>query len=286
MSAENQLILVTGMSGAGKSVALKTLEDIGFEAVDNIPLSILPLLINGSSDASRFLAVGVDIRNRDFFSKKLSTQLKSLQKRPGWNTRLLFLDCDDEILQRRFTETRRKHPVSIDRPITDGISHEREMLAELREQADIVVDSSSFTVIDLKQWIRSNFSTGNDIALSIIVTSFSFRQGLPREADLVFDVRFLQNPHYVDHLRELDGRDAPIADYIARDESYPQFFANLTGMLLPLLPRYQQEGKSYLTIAIGCTGGKHRSVFVTEQLGAVLTAQGYRVVVKHRELEK
>jgi UPF0042 nucleotide-binding protein len=284
-SPKNQLILVTGMSGAGKSVALKTLEDIGFEAVDNIPLSILPLLINSTSEP-RFLAVGVDIRNRDFFSEKVITRINSLRSRKDWDIKLVFLDCDDEILQRRFTETRRKHPISSDRLVTDGIKHERRMLAELREHADLMVDSSSFTLADLRNWIKGHFSTGKNVSFSIIVTSFSFRNGLPREADLVVDVRFLKNPHYVDSLRPLNGKDQAVADHILTDEIYPQFFDNLTNMLLPLLPRYQQEGKSYLTIAIGCTGGQHRSVFVARQLGALLAEKAYNVDVQHRELEK
>lgn len=284
--AKNQLILVTGMSGAGKSVTLKTLEDIGFEAVDNIPLSILPLLINAKDSEQRSLAVGVDIRNRDFFTDKIIEQLQRLRKHSEWDITVIFLDCDDEILQRRFTETRRKHPVSVDRLVTDGIKHERRMLVELREYADQVLDSSLFTMADLKHWVKKRFSTGRDLSFSIIVTSFSFRNGLPREADLVFDVRFLKNPHYIDALRDLNGRDKPIADYIMTDDMYPEFFAHLSGLLLPLIPRYQLEGKSYLTIAVGCTGGKHRSVFVAQQLGALLQAKGYRIDVQHRELNK
>ena len=283
---ENHLILVTGMSGAGKSVALKTLEDIGFEAMDNIPLSILPHLITAKNDEPRYLAVGVDIRNRDFFQEDIIKRIHKLKQYPDWKVTLLFLDCDDEILQRRFTETRRKHPVSADRLVTDGIAHERTMLSDLQGHADLVVDSSSFTLADMRQWIKGHFSTGNNLTFSIIVTSFSFRNGLPREADLVFDVRFLKNPHYDPQLQELTGKDSKVADYIMSDEHYPTFFSNLTNLLLPLLPRYQQEGKSYLTIAIGCTGGKHRSVFIARELGELLERKGFSIDVRHRELDK
>jgi UPF0042 nucleotide-binding protein len=196
------------------------------------------------------------------------------------------MDADDEILQRRFTETRRRHPMAVDRPIADGIHRERELLAPLRNCIDVMIDTSALTNPELRRILSGHFRLDAAPGLSTFVTSFSFRRGVPREADLIFDVRFLTNPHYDPALRPLTGRDRPVADKVASDPDFAQFFERLTALLDPLLPRYRQEGKSYLTIGIGCTGGRHRSVYVAEKLAAWLQSKGVSVGLAHRDLER
>jgi RNase adaptor protein for sRNA GlmZ degradation len=275
------VVVVTGLSGAGRTTALKVLEDIGYEAIDNLPLKLLgPAVLAGHLD--RPVALGADIRNRDFAAQPFLEQLDLLMAEPALDVKLLFMDCADEVLQRRFTETRRRHPLAQERPLADGIAAERTMTQPLKARADLVVDTSQLAVPDFRRIMTGQFGLGSG-GLGVFVTSFSFRQGLPREADLVLDVRFLRNPHYVPELQPLTGRDRRVADYVANDPDFAGFFADLTRMLAPLLPRFEAEGKSYLTIAIGCTGGKHRSVAVAEKLGAWLAGQGRSVTVGHRD---
>ncbi len=277
-----KLILITGLSGAGKSTALNALEDLGYEAVDNLPVSLLPALVSSAHGNKHDIVVaGVDIRTRNFSIDHLVRALEVI-KNLGYSVETLFVTADDEILHRRYTETRRKHPLADDRPISDGITHERALIGGIQHWADWVLDTSQMKGTELRAAIQNRYAKkeGN---LSIFLQSFSYRLGVPRDADLVFDVRFLRNPHYDEALRPKTGQDVAVGEYIKQDEAFTAFFANLTQLLLPLLPRYQQEGKSYLTIAIGCTGGKHRSVFVTEQLSAFLTAQGFHPQHRHRD---
>lgn len=278
-----KLVLVTGMSGAGKSIALKTLEDSGFEAIDNLPLSFFPYVINSSAN-TRNLAIGNDIRSRDFSTQHFLSAINELRQNPDIEFKLLFLDCDDETLRRRFTETRRRHPLALDRPVLDGIHHERALISKLREVADLVVDTSETEPATLRKIIISNFAQ-EERNLSVVLTSFSFKHGVPREADIVFDVRFLKNPHYDENLRQFSGLDADVGRYIESDSGFSDFFNNLTGLIAPLLPRYLEEGKNYLTIAIGCTGGKHRSVYTAHKLGKFLEQEGYNITTRHRDLE-
>jgi UPF0042 nucleotide-binding protein len=284
-----RVVLITGMSGAGHSSALKAFEDLGYEAVDNLPLGLLRgLVVADAADGKsleRPVAIGVDIRTRGFGVDSLLREVDRLRAQPDLEMILLYLDCDDEVLRLRYTETRRRHPLVPDRPVPDGIRHEREMLAPLRQRADIVIDTSGHTVGHLKRRIAAQFGVDRPPAMAIFVTSFAYRRGLPREADLVFDVRFLDNPHYHPALRPLSGRDELVGNFIATDRDFAAFFKALTDLLGPLLPRYQAEGKSYFTIAVGCTGGRHRSVFVAERLAAWLTDQGRRVSLNHRDLE-
>lgn len=280
-----RVVVVTGMSGAGKTTALKALEDLGYEAVDNLPLSLLPSIVQPPAATARPLAIGVDIRTRDFGVDPFVHEIDRLMADPRLDVMLLFLDCDDEVLQRRYTETRRRHPLAVDRPLRDGIEHERRLVSALRDRADTVVDTSLLQLHDLKRRLREQYGLDQAPELAVFVTSFAYRRGLPREADLVFDVRFLDNPHYQPTLRPLTGLDAPVAAFVSRDPGYPAFFASLTALLAPLLPRFAHEGKSYLTLAIGCTGGRHRSVFVAEEIGAWLRARGRRVTVSHRDLQ-
>ncbi|MFQ5785695.1 MAG: RNase adapter RapZ [Alphaproteobacteria bacterium] len=281
-----RLVLLTGMSGAGKTTVLKALEDIGYEAVDNLPLSLFANLVHPAGRQSEALAIDIDVRSRDFSVDALEAALEPLLDRDDLDLRFVFVDCDDEVLRRRFTETRRRHPLAGDRPLTDGIQHERALISRLRKRADTVIDTSDLVVGELKRLVSANFAIDDRPALRIFVTSFSYRFGLPREADLVFDVRFLANPHYDAALRPLTGRDRAVGDYVERDPGFGPFFAGLEAMLVPLLPRFESEGKSYLTIAIGCTGGRHRSVYVAERLAALLGEQGQRVGLRHRDLDR
>ena len=280
------VILVTGLSGAGRSSSLKALEDIGYEAVDNLPIALLPALLAPSAAHRRPLAVGIDVRGRDFAAEPLIAEVDRLKRRNDLAVRLLFLDCDADVLVRRFTETRRRHPIAVDRPLADGIQKERALMLPVRERADEVLDTSALVGADLRRVLWSRFQLGADRGVAVTVTSFSFRHGLPREADLVFDVRFLENPHYDPVLKPLDGRDERIADFVGADPDLAPFFASITGMLERLIPRFYREGKSYLTIAFGCTGGRHRSVFLAEHLGAWLGGRGQRVEIIHRDVDR
>jgi UPF0042 nucleotide-binding protein len=281
--SEPRVLLVTGLAGAGRSTCLKVLEDNGFEAVDNLPLDLAARLLGADEPVDGDLAIGVDSRTRAFSPDGLLELRRRVRDRGG-DIALLYLDCDDDVLQRRFTETRRRHPLAADRAVSDGIARERTLLAPVRAAADIVLDTTLLSVVDLRRMLTARFARGEAERLSVSVVSFAYRNGLPREADLVIDVRFLDNPHYVDALRPLTGRDPPVQAHIRADPGYAGFVASLENLLLPLLPRYNAEGKSYLTIGFGCTGGKHRSVFVAEEIARRLRDQGWRVGVVHREL--
>ena len=281
MSA-GRVVLVTGLSGAGKTTALKTLEDLGYEVVDNLPLGMVANLL----PATTALAVGIDVRTHDFRIDSLFAELDSLAAHPELDTRLLFLDCDDDVLRRRFTETRRPHPLADDRPVSDGIRHERSLMYPVRARADLALDTSRLSQPELRRLLVGHFALDEAAGLRVFVTSFAFRHGLPREADLVFDVRFLRNPHYVPDLKPLRGRDAGVADYVAADDAFAPFFESLVAWLLPLLPRYAAEGKSYLTLAVGCTGGRHRSVAVAERLAARLSEAAIAVQIAHRDVDR
>ncbi|HVI51190.1 MAG TPA: RNase adapter RapZ [Candidatus Sulfotelmatobacter sp.] len=280
-----KLVVVTGMSGAGKTLALKALEDLGYEAVDNLPLSMLSALMRAGG-VSRPLAVGIDIRTRDFGVASMLAGMDEMRRDGTVDMHLVFMDCDDETLSRRFTETRRRHPLAVDRPLADGIRHERELVSPLQSRSDTTIDTSALPPAELKRVLAGHFALDHKPGLVVFVTSFSYRRGLPREADLVFDARFLSNPHYDPALRPLTGRDEPVVRHIERDPGYDAFFAALTGLIGPLLPRFAAEGKSYLTIAIGCTGGRHRSVALAERLTLWLRKNGQSVDLRHRELEE
>jgi UPF0042 nucleotide-binding protein len=278
--------IVTGMSGAGKSTALKALEDSGYEAVDNLPLSLLVSLVRPEDGVGRPIAVGVDTRTRDFSVAAFDAAIDRLRAEPSFETRLVFLDSEDEVLRRRFTETRRRHPLAADRPVTDGIRAERDLIVPLRGRADLVIDTSTLSGGDLKRMMQEHFGLGARAGMAVSIISFAYRHGLPREADLVFDIRFLANPHYRPELQALSGRDGAVAAFISRDAAFQPFFEGLTTMLRALLPRFESEGKSYLTIAVGCSGGRHRSVFIAERLAEWLGGLGRRVNIIHRDIER
>jgi UPF0042 nucleotide-binding protein len=281
----DRVILVTGMSGAGRTAALKVLEDLGSEAVDNLPLRLMATLVGQGPAAGRGLAVGIDIRTRDFDADVFADTVAQLRQRTSIPIDILFLDCDANVLQRRYTESRRIHPMASDRPLADGIIAERLLLAPLREAADIVIDTSHTNIHEFADILRSQLANAVGAAPHLQVISFAYRNGVPRDADLVFDARFLRNPHYDPDLQPLTGRDPAVGAYIEGDTDFAAFFERLTDLLALLLPRFQEEGKSYLTIAVGCTGGRHRSVFIAEKLGDWLGGQALRVDVRHRELQ-
>ena len=281
--APASVLLVTGMSGAGRSTALKTLEDMGYEAFDNLPLTLVPALIESVAADARAIAVGADLRTRGFAIESMLEPLDLAAGRTGRELKVLFIDCDDERLQRRYTETRRPHPLAGDRPVTDGIRLERRVVSALRDRANLVIDTSNLSAAELKRLLTGHFALAAS-GLRLFVISFAYRNGIPRDADLIFDVRFLDNPHYVPELEQLTGRDRPVAAHIERDPHLSSFLARVWRLLEPLLPRYEQEGKTYLTIAIGCTGGRHRSVYVAERLAAQLGAAGLSVGLRHRDL--
>lgn len=279
---ERQIVLVTGLSGAGKTTALKAFEDIGYDVVDNIPFSLLDALL-ADREVSR-LAVGLDVRTRGFSVDALIQAKQRLKASDGNSVVLVYLDCDDDAALRRFTETRRRHPLTDAGRPREGLAIERTMLMPLKLEADHLLDTSLMTPRELKRWVAASFEVSGPNGMAVQVISFSFRQGLPREADLVFDVRFLSNPHYVPELRELTGMDAAVGAHICNDPGAQTLMAILENFLEFSLPRYEQEGKSYLTVAIGCTGGRHRSVFVAEKLTELLSRKGWSVTTVHREL--
>lgn len=289
MRDPKDILLVTGMSGAGKSTVLRTLEDLGWEVVDNFPLLLLDRLLGaplpeGADQSTQPLALGIGARTRDFDPERIVQRIKQLQDVYGHDIGTLFLDCAGSELERRYSETRRRHPLALDRPAADGIARERELLAPLRKWANRLIDTTTLTANELAQQVRTTFSGEGLGEPTLSVTSFGFARGLPRNADLVFDMRFLRNPHWVPQLRPGTGLDADVAAYVAADPAYESAVGQIESLLL-LLPRYRAEGKSYVTVAFGCTGGRHRSVHVTERVGARLRAEGFSPTVSHRDLD-
>ena len=288
MTARRPFVIVTGLSGAGRVTALRALEDLGYVAIDNVPLPLLGDIMrstagDGHSEMAAPLAFGIDTRTYGFDPRRLAQRVGELKKRADLTPRLLYLDCDTEALQRRYTETRRPHPLAPDRLVADGIAEERHLLAQLRDSADVVIDTSDLSPQRFKQVLAGHFSLTERPRLRLTVMSFSFARGLPREADLVFDTRFLRNPHYEPALRPLTGRDPAVAAFVEADPDYKPFVERLQGLIGPLLPRFDAEGKSYLTVAVGCTGGRHRSVAVAERLASWLRGEGRSVTLTHRD---
>jgi UPF0042 nucleotide-binding protein len=288
-SRPRNILLVTGMSGAGKSTVLRTLEDLGWEVVDNLPLLLLDRLFatalpEGSDFDDRPLALGIGARTRGFDPEKIVRRIKRLRDDHGHDIGTLFLDCASVELERRYSETRRRHPLSLDRPAGDGIAREREMLAPIRHWANRLLDTTRMSTNELAQEIRTTFSGPGLGEPTLSILSFGFARGLPRSADLVFDMRFLRNPHWVADLRPGTGLDEPVAAYVRDDMAYGESIDTIERLLRLLIPRYRAEGKSYVTIAFGCTGGRHRSVHVAEAMAARLRDAGFSPTVMHRDL--
>lgn len=280
-----RLVFVTGPSGAGRSTAVKALEDIGYEAIDNLPLSLLPRLLDGPP-IGRPLALGVDVRNRDFSVNALIEAIDRLSANPKMDTELLYLDCSAEVLIRRFSETRRPHPMATAETPSQGIDTEFDLLVPVRARANVLIDTSDLSPHDLRREIEQAFNIGKDTRLAVSVQSFSYKRGMPRGLDMVFDCRFLRNPHWEPKLRTLDGRDDAVAEYVEADERFHEFFNKVNDLVSMLLPAFTDEGKSHLSIAFGCTGGQHRSVAVAEKLANALAASGWQVSKRHREIER
>ncbi|WOI56658.1 RNase adapter RapZ [Palleronia sp. LCG004] len=283
-TGQTHLVLVTGPSGAGRSTAINALEDMGFEAIDNLPLSLIDRLVVPGE--TRRLALGVDARNRDFSTDAMVALIARLTRSPELHAEILYLDANADILQRRYSETRRRHPLAPQETPAAGIAREADLLTAVRERAEILIDTSEMSPHDLRAELARLFDHGDAPGLALSVQSFSYKRGLPRGVDLVFDLRFLRNPHWEPGLRALDGRDAAVAEYVASDPRFDGFAAKLIDLILTTLPAYRDEGKTHLAIALGCTGGQHRSVAVAEYLAKALAEHGWRVSTRHRELER
>ena len=276
-----RLLLVTGMSGAGKSSVLDALEDMGWDIVDNLPADLLNGFVHaGDQCRTAPVAVGMDVRSRGFDPAGLGALIGAVE---GVEPEILFLDCSSAELSRRFDRTRRRHPLAPDRPVEDGIARERNLLAPLRGAADGIIDTTDLTPVELREELRRRFGTERDPVLTIV--SFGFGHGISRTADLVFDLRFLSNPHWVDELRPLTGNDQPVRDFIARDPAWADSIERIESLLTEWIPRYWAAGKNYLTIAFGCTGGRHRSVTAAVEMAERLRSAGFSPSVRHRDLE-
>ena len=283
------ILLVTGLSGAGKTTVLKTLEDMGWEAVDNFPIRLAGPLLDIPGSEGRFgpavpLALGFDSRTRGFDPDALTNQIKLLQNRRDLNIMTLFLDCAGTEIERRYAETRRRHPLAQDRPAIDGIAMERMLMAPLRRWAETVIDTTKLSTNELQAEIRTRFTSEASPHTTISITSFGFSRGVPHNADLIFDMRFLRNPHWDDALRPLTGLDVSVSEYVEADPAYAEAVVKIRDLLLYLLPLYDAQGKAYVNIAFGCTGGRHRSVHVAEQFGKWLREAGFSPTVAHRNL--
>ena len=282
-----RLVFVTGPAGAGRATAINALEDLGFEAIDNLPLAMVPRLLLGPPPA-RSLALGIDARTRDFSAPRMLNTIAELRVEGGPRIDVLYLDSSDEVLLRRFSETRRRHPLAPGADPASGIAAERDLLVPVRAAADILIDTSDLSPHELRasigKWFGGDRKAGD--ALSVTVQSFSYKRGMPLGLDMALDVRFLSNPYWDAALRALDGRADAVADHIAADPKFADFFDRVLGLILSLLPAYRDEGKAHFSVGFGCTGGQHRSVFVAELLAKALAADGWQVSIRHEELER
>jgi len=282
---QKQLVLVTGPSGAGRGTAINALEDLGYEAIDNLPLSLVSRLLDGPP-LTRPLALGLDVRNRDFSASALLEVLEEAITQHGFEAELLYLDCSQDVLMLRYSETRRRHPLAPNDDPAVGILREHDLLAAVRTRADILLNTTEFTPHDLRAELARLFGGEEGARLSVMVQSFSYKRGLPRGADMVLDTRFLRNPHWEASLRSQNGTSLAVQDYVAADVRFDSFFARVSGLVEELLPAYKEEGKTHFAIAFGCTGGRHRSVTLTERLAKALAETGWQVSIRHRELER
>ncbi|KAA9302259.1 MULTISPECIES: RNase adapter RapZ [Aerococcus] len=282
-----KLVIITGMSGAGKTVALQSFEDMGYFCVDNLPPSLLTSfwdLLQGSDTISKVCLV-IDLRSRDFFTE-LNQVLKNMDHKDFMKLQIIFLEASDSKLVSRYKESRRSHPLQQDGTVLSGIQREREQLAAVKENSHLVIDTSSLSPRELRATLMREFHSGDDAIFTVEVMSFGFKYGIPIDSDIVMDVRFLPNPYYQTDLRPLTGQDAPVYDYVMAQSDTQTFFDKFTDMVDFTLPLYEAEGKSSVTIAIGCTGGQHRSVALTERIGDHIKALGYNVHVSHRDAKK
>ena len=280
------VVIITGLSGSGKSTALRALEDIGFFCVDNMPVALLPRFLEIQSGAGKDkVAMVMDMREQSFLEKYKRVFARLKEK--GYRIEILFLDASDDALIHRFSETRRFHPLSVKGSVMHGINMERDKLSSLKNMADKVIDTTFFNVHQLKDAVQRHFLTADQGRRLIIqITSFGYRYGLPPDADIILDVRFLPNPHYIEELRQHNGHDRLVTDYVLKSEECEVFIEKLLDLMAFLIPMYEKEGKSVLNIALGCTGGKHRSVVIANQLGSYFADSGYHVNIAHRDITK
>jgi len=280
------LVIITGPSGAGRTTALDALEDLGFEAFDNLPLSLLPLLISGAQK-NYPLALGIDLRNRDFSNNKLVEVINTINSDADFKCSLLYLDCSDSVLLQRYSETRRRHPLAPNKGAEIGIQKEKSLLASLSINADSLINTSEMTPHDLKFQIEKLYTANNlKQAMNVHVHSFAYKRGVPKSVDMVIDCRFLRNPHWDLKLRKLTGQDSLVQSHIQLDPKFDDFIEKLDNLIDFLIPAYENEGKSYFNLSFGCTGGRHRSVFITELITETLAKQNIRVSKRHLELER
>lgn len=284
-TATPSVVLVTGPSGAGRSTAINALEDLGYEVIDNLPLSLLPRLLEGPPP-NRPLALGLDVRNRDFGVNALIEIIDQLSAEPDHEPQVLYVDADEEELVRRYSETRRRHPLAPAGPPLAGIAKEKELLTPLQGRADVLINTTGLSPHDLRAEIDRWFATGEGRHLGVTLHSFSYKRGLPRGLDIVIDCRFLRNPHWEPDLRARDGRDPDVESYVAADTRFAAFFDRVKSLIDLLLPAHKDEGKTHLSIGFGCTGGQHRSVALTERMAAALAEEGWQVSKRHREIER
>ncbi len=285
MTSQRRIVLVTGPSGAGRTTAIHVLEDLGFEAIDNLPMGLLSRLLDGGDD-DRPVALGIDTRNRDFSTNGFIELAEKLGRMAQMDLTVLYLDCSDEVLLRRFSETRRRHPVAQDAGPETGVRREKELLTPIREIADTLIDTSALNVHQLREEVELWFAPKGGRHLAVSIESFSYKRGLPRGLDMVFDCRFLANPYWRPELRAADGRNPDVAHYVQADMNYSPFFDRVVELLHLLLPAFRAEGKAHLSIAFGCTGGQHRSVAMAEAVAKALAEGGQQVAVRHREMER
>lgn len=279
-----KLIVVSGPSGAGRSTAINVLEDLGFEAIDNVPLSLVPRLAEGQLPVP--LVIGIDVRNRDFSTARVADLMARLRARAEIDAQLLFLEASEDTLIRRYSETRRRHPMAPEEPPVTGIRREADLLAPLRAQAEVLLDTSDLSPHELKARLTEWFGQEGTALFNVSLHSFSYKRGAPKGLDLMFDCRFLRNPYWDPALRSFTGLDAAVGHHIRQDPRTADFLAKVTDLLALLLPAFREEGKSHLSIGFGCTGGQHRSVYVTEQIALALADGAWQVSKRHRELDR
>ena len=287
--ADRELLVLSGPSGSGKTLALRAFEDSGFFCIDNLPVTLIPVfadLCDGSRHDIKRAAVVVDIREGTLL-KDFPEIFRRVRAEPGRRARLIFFDSDDETLMRRFSETRRPHPLAGSASLEEGIRRERALLQPLRDMADLILDSSRFNVHQMRRYIQEQLAPQSGVQpMAITILSFGYKHGVPPESDLMFDTRFLPNPFFVEGLRALNGRDREVQEYLQAIPEFAGIRSRVIDLLLYLIPQYIREGKSYLTASIGCTGGRHRSVALAEAVAADLRERGYAVIAAHRDLEK
>ncbi len=276
----NQLIIITGASGAGRTTAINVFEDVGFESVDNIPISMIDSLVL-SKTRNKNLALGVDIRTREFSPENLR---KLLSKYKKMVVKIIFLDCDSNKLLKRFNETRRSHPLSGVKSLSEALVEEMEYLKPIKDFANIIIDTTDYSPTDLREELLNNLSIAKIKKFSILLQSFSYKNGLPRNFDMIFDCRFLKNPYWISHLKELDGRDKKVQDFVSSSREFKIFFSKVLSLIDFLIPQVQKEGKSQFSIGFGCTGGQHRSVVFVNMLRNKLNSDDHNVLCNHRDL--